>query len=278
MTRIAQGHRCRKRWLLAGGLLAGIVTNLGADIATPEQSCMVGRMAVCEINGVRVYQDTPCPSGSVTIKPLEVRDCTHAHGPAPMAPAVIPPNAGQPETARPAGYLPWLWWCGGIAALLVIGLTLQDAWRARRQRRLAARETDNASPPQSARPGMTPAACRAQSEPATQLCCPAVVLWLLSVVIGLWGATRLSGQIFHRLFDGMNHDSFAGLLSVLPQVLGVFAGSFAGITLLSAWVLYKICRKKAVQAAPSLDTQPETGMTARPSPAQVARKRNGPHR
>lgn len=257
---------CLPRPCLAALLLLLPLT-APADIATAQQTCEVRRMAVCDINGNRMYQDSACPEGSITLKPLENRDCTNVtwddlNPPQPKT-EIVPHPVKSRGNAWPR-WLPYAALLLALAALLVLGITLRDSWREKRATAPDAPATpvEPSSTGIASKPLHRPES-KAESKPESKTEPPVntpelvtvytvnpAILWTVAGGIGLWGGWQISSRISRTLFDKMNHDSFAGLLTVLPQVLGVFTGALAVLTLLSYGLLRLIFSKKVLRQTP----------------------------
>jgi hypothetical protein len=256
---------CLPRSCLAALLLLLPLT-APADIATARQTCEVQRMAVCDINGSRVYQDSACPEGSITLKPLENRDCTNVTWDdlnPPQPKTEIVPHPVKPKGNAWPRWLPYAALLLALAALLVLGITLRDSWK---EKRGAAADAPAASVEPAPVETISKPAHKPDSKPEnkTQAQSPAnkpelvtvytvnpAILWTVAGGIGLWGGWQISSRISRTLFDKMNHDSFAGLLAVLPQALGIFTGALAVLALLSYGLLRLIFSKKVLRQTPA---------------------------
>jgi hypothetical protein len=99
MERIAMMPR---GWLLVLSLLC--LQPAVADIATPEQNCLVERSAICERNGLKTYIDGPCPAGSRTLRPYSDQDCQQLlQRGRPPAEQKLPQQQTAPAVQTPRG-------------------------------------------------------------------------------------------------------------------------------------------------------------------------------
>ena len=168
-----------------------------ADIPTPQQECEVRNLAVCVFtaSGVKSSQPSPCPPGSLTLKPGGIENCS---APAPSANRFAAPTRATATTTFHGTDLAWI---GGIERWLIpvmvytlLGCVAMLVWVLVRRRPAAG----------SAVRGDT----------------MAVLISAACSVASGWKAASASFGVVFNSYD--NHDSAAPLLLGVPVWLGTF--------------------------------------------------------